>query len=132
MELADLANAAAQDDLRSYRAEADSILRRVVGQIQLELGEKQPSYVRRLLRRLGFQFASDPHEKEPQTETPEPVDQAPPPPETREYPSDPTGDTTEPPESKDTGDSAPPRTPLDHHIPEWMKEVLENAARGRP
>nr|MDJ0840891.1 hypothetical protein [Acidobacteriota bacterium] len=54
VETADLNHMEAQEDLRVYRAEADVLLRTIAKEIQIELSEKPESYIRRILRRLGY------------------------------------------------------------------------------
>ena len=56
VEQADLEHAQCQEVLRGYREVMDRALRKVAQQVQLELQDKAASYVRRLLRRMGYQF----------------------------------------------------------------------------
>ncbi|MDJ0842243.1 MAG: hypothetical protein QNK37_37425 [Acidobacteriota bacterium] len=77
VETADLNHMEAQEDLRVYRAEADTLLRTIAREIQIELGDKPESYVRRILRRLGYKFttpdeASEKAEKPQKTKEKEP------------------------------------------------------------
>ncbi|MDJ0835568.1 MAG: hypothetical protein QNK37_03570 [Acidobacteriota bacterium] len=64
VETADLNHMEAQEDLRIYRSEADTLLRTIAKEIQIELSDKPDSYVRRILRRLGYKFTTPDTAKE--------------------------------------------------------------------
>ena len=58
VEIADLNQAEAQENLRTDRMEADSLLRTIARQIQMELDGKSESHTRRVMRRLGYRFTT--------------------------------------------------------------------------
>ncbi|MDJ0835877.1 MAG: hypothetical protein QNK37_05125 [Acidobacteriota bacterium] len=77
VETADLNHMEAQEDLRIYRAEADTLLRTIAKEIQIELSDKPDSYVRRILRRLGYSFTTPDQVKEEAADPSETRDEEP-------------------------------------------------------